>query len=74
VSPQAANQLAYDVGRFADMEGLTGHAAAARAWMVENKGGRTRMAKRALHSKAKRIREGETGSGKGDDAGAEEME
>jgi hypothetical protein len=49
------------------MEGLTGHAAAARAWMVENKGGRTRMAKRALYSKAKRIREGETGSGKGHD-------
>jgi histidinol dehydrogenase len=56
VSPDAAARMAYDVGRFADMEGLTGHAAAARAWMVDNKGGRTRLAKRAFRAAAKRIR------------------
>ena len=32
VSPDAAASLADDVGRFADSEGLHGHAAAARAW------------------------------------------
>ena len=32
VSPDAAARLADDVGRFADAEGLPGHAAAARAW------------------------------------------
>ncbi len=32
VSPDAAARLADDVGRFADSEGLPGHAAAARAW------------------------------------------
>jgi histidinol dehydrogenase len=32
VSPEAAASLADDVGRFADSEGLPGHAAAARAW------------------------------------------
>lgn len=32
VSPEAAAGLANDVGRFADSEGLPGHAAAARAW------------------------------------------
>jgi len=32
VSPDAAASLADDVGRFADAEGLPGHAAAARAW------------------------------------------
>jgi histidinol dehydrogenase len=32
VSPAAADRLADDVGRFAEAEGLPGHAAAARAW------------------------------------------
>jgi hypothetical protein len=57
VTPQAAAKLAYDVGRFADAEGLPGHAAAARAWMKDAKGGRTRLGERALRSAAKRIRE-----------------
>lgn len=35
VSPAAAARLADDVGRFADAEGLPGHAAAARAWATE---------------------------------------
>ena len=35
VSPAAAARLAADVGRFADAEGLPGHAAAARAWAAE---------------------------------------
>ena len=34
VSPEAAARLAQDVARFADAEGLPGHAAAARAWDV----------------------------------------
>ena len=34
VSPDAAARLAQDVARFADAEGLPGHAAAARAWQV----------------------------------------
>ncbi len=32
VTPAAAAAMAHDVGRFADAEGLPGHAAAARAW------------------------------------------
>ena len=54
VSPQAAAKLAYDVGRFADAEGLPGHAAAARAWEKPRDGGRTRLKARALR---KRLRE-----------------
>jgi histidinol dehydrogenase len=56
VTPGAANKLAYDVGRFADAEGLPGHAEAARAWMRVRDGGRTRMKERALRTAAKRIR------------------
>ncbi len=55
VTPQAADRLAYDVGRFADAEGLPGHAAAARAWMKPK---RSRMKNHALHAAAKRIRTG----------------
>ena len=56
VTPRAADKLAWDVGRFAEAEGLPGHAAAARAWMRDRKGGRTRMAEHALRSAARRIR------------------
>ena len=67
VAPQAAAKLAYDVGRFAEAEGLPGHAAAARAWMRETRGGRTRLQERAFRSAAKRIREGDAGLDGGDD-------
>lgn len=39
VSPEAAASLSEDVARFADAEGLPGHAAAARAWAVESESG-----------------------------------
>ncbi|MGZ8379661.1 MAG: histidinol dehydrogenase [Gemmatirosa sp.] len=57
VTPQAANKLAYDVGRFADAEGLPGHAAAARAWMKDRDGGRTRLRERAFRKRVRDIRE-----------------
>jgi histidinol dehydrogenase len=57
VTPQAASKLAYDVGRFADAEGLPGHAAAARAWMKDRDGGRTRLRERAFRKRVKDIRE-----------------
>jgi histidinol dehydrogenase len=57
VTPQAAAKLAYDVGRFADAEGLPGHAAAARAWMKDRDGGRTRLRERAFRKRVKDIRE-----------------
>jgi histidinol dehydrogenase len=67
VTPRAADRLAWDVGRFAEAEGLPGHAAAARAWMRERRGGRTRLAEHALRSAAKRIRGGDTrGDTRGD--------
>jgi histidinol dehydrogenase len=75
VSPQAAARMAYDVGRFADAEGLPGHAAAARAWERVRDGGRTRLAERAFRKRARDIRDeaageaaGEAADG-GDDAG-----
>ncbi len=40
VSVEAAARLAQDVGRFADAEGLPGHAAAARAWSTTTSTGR----------------------------------
>ncbi len=55
VTPQAAAKLAYDVGRFADAEGLPGHAEAARAWMKHRDGGRTRLAERAFRQRLRRI-------------------
>lgn len=55
VTPQAAAKLAYDVGRFADAEGLPGHAEAARAWMKIRDGGRTRLAERAFRQRLRRI-------------------
>jgi histidinol dehydrogenase len=55
VSPQAAAKLAYDVGRFADAEGLPGHAAAARAWMKVRDGGRTRLSERAFRKRLRDI-------------------
>jgi histidinol dehydrogenase len=58
VTPQAAARMAYDVGRFADAEGLPGHAAAARAWERVRDGGRTRLAERAFRKRARDIREG----------------
>ncbi len=70
VSPQAAARMAYDVGRFADAEGLPGHAAAARAWERVRDGGRTRLAERAFRKRARDIRDeaaGET-AGEGGDA------
>ena len=58
VTPQAAARMAYDVGRFADAEGLPGHAAAARAWERVRDGGRTRLAERAFRKRARDIRDG----------------
>ena len=58
VTPQAAARMAYDVGRFADAEGLPGHAAAARAWEKTRDGGRTRLAERAFRKRARDIRDG----------------
>jgi histidinol dehydrogenase len=55
VTPAAADKLAYDVGRFADAEGLPAHAAAARAWMRHRDGGRTRLAERAFRKRLRRI-------------------
>jgi histidinol dehydrogenase len=55
VSPQAAAKLAYDVGRFAEAEGLPGHAAAARAWMKVRDGGRTRLSERAFRKRLRDI-------------------
>lgn len=57
VTPQAAAKLAYDVGRFADAEGLPGHAAAARAWMKVRDGGRTKLRERAFRKKLRSIAE-----------------
>jgi len=71
VSPQAAARMAYDVGRFADAEGLPGHAAAARAWEKVRDGGRTRLAERALRKRARTIREGGASDGVPND-GAED--
>jgi histidinol dehydrogenase len=45
VSPAAAASLAYDVGAFADAEGLPAHAAAARAW--SNSAGSTNAGRNA---------------------------
>ena len=59
VTPGAANKLAYDVGRFADAEGLPGHAEAARAWMRVRDGGRTRMREHAFRKRLKAIGEPE---------------
>jgi histidinol dehydrogenase len=69
VSPQAAAKLAYDVGRFADAEGLPGHAEAARAWMKVRDGGRTRLKERAFRKKLRAIADdGAAGEARGDDA------
>lgn len=72
VTPQAAAKLAYDVGRFADAEGLPGHAEAARAWMKTRDGGRTRLAERAFRKRLRRIAAESGGElldvGPGDDA------
>jgi histidinol dehydrogenase len=57
VTPTAANKLAYDVGRFADAEGLPGHAEAARAWMQVRDGGRTRMRERAFKKRLRAVEE-----------------
>jgi histidinol dehydrogenase len=70
VTPQAAAKMAYDVGRFADAEGLPGHAAAARAWEKVRDGGRSRLAERAFRKRVRDIREqgagtGERGPGEG---------
>ena len=66
VTPQAAAKLAYDVGRFADAEGLPGHAEAARAWMKTRDGGRTRLAERAFRKRIRRINADAAGDGAGD--------
>jgi histidinol dehydrogenase len=68
VSPQAAAKMAYDVGRFADAEGLPGHAAAARAWERVRDGGRTRLAERAFRKRARDIRDGAEAEAAGADA------
>jgi histidinol dehydrogenase len=68
VTPRAADRLAHDVGRFADAEGLPGHAAAARAWQKPRNAHLTRH---ALHSAAKRIRTGTAESGTAESGTAE---
>jgi histidinol dehydrogenase len=55
VTPQAAAKLAHDVGRFADAEGLPGHAEAARAWLKVRDGGRTRLRERAFRKRLRGI-------------------
>ncbi len=67
VTPQAANKLAYDVGRFAEAEGLPGHAAAARAWMKDRDGGRTRLRERAFRKRVRDIRDASADEAAGED-------
>ena len=58
------------MGRFADAEGLPGHAEAARAWMKTRDGGRTRLAERAFRRRLRRIAAEAGGELLGDDPDA----